>query len=173
MRRRLLLLVAVALALTAASVPLAVATPPQDVEITIDETFNTTPPFVTGDITATGGVFGEEESGTLASVAFKPVGFPMKFPSPDHIFVYTATDEYTFGDDTFLISFEASCNFVGFDVGEGRVILACAGNWRANGGTGDYDRLKGTGTFAETQELDPYTGAGEGFITLVGNMHVD
>jgi len=32
--------------------------------------------------------------------------------------------------------------------------------------------LKGTGTFTETHELD-YQGAGAGFITLIGAMHID
>jgi hypothetical protein len=41
-----------------------------------------------------------------------------------------------------------------------------------NGGTGDYRRLKGTGTFTETQKLN-YQGVGTGLITLVGTMHTD
>jgi hypothetical protein len=41
-----------------------------------------------------------------------------------------------------------------------------------NGGTGDYGRLRGRGTFTETQELDA-TGAGTGFVTLTGKMHID
>src|SRR5205823_2436138 len=38
--------------------------------------------------------------------------------------------------------------------------------------TGDYRRLKGTGTFTETQNLN-YQGVGTGSITLVGTMHTD
>lgn len=45
----------------------------------------------------------------------------------------------------------------------GDTVAACAGNWQVNGGTGSYGRLKGTGTFTETQELD-YSGAGSGTI---------
>jgi hypothetical protein len=172
MRRRLLLLFAIASIATAASVPLAGATPPQAVTITIAETFHTTAPFVTGDITAAGGVFGAETTGTLASVAFKPVGWAVKFPPHDHVFVYTATDEYTFGGGTFTINFEASCNLVSIDFETGDVVAACAGNWQVNGGTGTYSRVKGTGTFTETQELD-FMGAGTGSITLVGKMHDD
>jgi hypothetical protein len=166
--RRLIAVSAVALALAVAAVPVAAATPPQGVTITIAETFNAEDPFVTGDITATGGVFGTGASGELQSVAFKPVGWS---PSPDHVFVYRATDRYTFGGGTFLINFEASCKVVGFDEVEQEVTLACAGNWRVNGGTGEYGRLKGTGTFIETQQL--IEGVGTGFITLVGKMHVD
>jgi hypothetical protein len=168
--RRLIATSAVALALAVAQVPIAAATSPQAVTITIDETFNAEYPFVTGDIAATGGVFGTGASGELQSVAFKPMGWS---PSPDHIFVYTATDQYTFARGTFLINFEASCKVVAFDEVEQVATFACAGNWQVNGGTGEYGRLKGTGTFTETQELDPYTSVGTGFITLVGNMHVD
>jgi hypothetical protein len=41
-----------------------------------------------------------------------------------------------------------------------------------NGGTGDYTRLKGAGTFTETQNLN-YLGVSTGSITLVGTMHTD
>jgi hypothetical protein len=132
-------------------------------------------PGVTGDVTASGGVFGAQATGTLASVAFKPVGFPGRGvtpPFPDHLFVYTATDMYTFGAGTFLIRFEASCNIVSFDFETGASVGACAGNWRVNGGTGAYSRLKGTGTFTEIQELDA-TGAGSGSVDLTGRMHID
>lgn len=172
MKRRLLLLVAVASFATAGSVPLAGATPPQAVTITIAETFHTTAPFVTGDITAAGGVFGAETAGTLASVAFKPVGFAVKFPPQHHVFVYTAEDEYTFAGGSFRIKFEASCNLVSIDFENGRMVAACAGNWQVNGGTGTYSRLKSTGTFTEIQELD-FSFAGTGSITLVGTMHSD
>ena len=171
-RRKLLLLVAVALSAAAASVPLAGATPPQDVTITIAETFQTTPPFVTGDITATGGVFGDETTGTLASVDFRPVGWAVKYPFHDHLFVYTATDEYTMAAGRFLIKFEASCILTSIDFETGDTVAACAGNWQVNGGTDDYSRLKGIGTFTETQNLD-YMGAGTGSITLNGTMHTD
>jgi hypothetical protein len=125
---------------------------------------------VSGDIVATGSVFGAGALGELQSVAFKPVGWS---PSPDHLFVYTATDQYTFGGGTFRIHFEASCRVVSFDEVEEDVTQACAGNWRVNGGTGEYGRLKGTGTFTETQDLSSSLGVGTGLITLVGNMHVD
>ena len=174
MRLRLLPVVLVAVALTAmvATVPLAGATQPQAVTIAIAETFNTTPPFVTGDITATGGVFGDETTGTLASVAFKPVGWAVTLPPQDHLFVYTATDRYTFGSGSFLIDFEASCNVVSVDFESGDLVLGCAGNWQVNGGAGGYARLKGTGTFTETQELDDL-GEGTGAITLTGAMHIE
>jgi hypothetical protein len=151
-------------------VPAAQATPPQAVTITIDETFYAPPttPAVTGDITASGGIFGTQVEGTLASVDFKPVGFPGRAPFPfqDHVFVYTATDRYTFPDGTFRIKFEASCNL------DLEFVAHCAGNWQVNGGTGDYTSLKGTGTFIETQVIGE-TGAGTGFITLTGAMHID
>jgi hypothetical protein len=41
-----------------------------------------------------------------------------------------------------------------------------------NGGSGDYSRLKGTGTFTETQNLN-YLGVGTDSITLLGTMHTD
>jgi hypothetical protein len=176
MKRKLFLLAAVACGATALSLPAAAATPPQDVTITIDETFYAPPtvPTVTGDITARGGVFGTQTTGTLASVGFKPVGWPGKgveYPAQDHVFVYTATDEYTFASGTFRIKFEASCNLtINFDTGD--TVAACAGNCQVNGGTGDYSRLKGTGTFTESQSLN-YIGAGTGFITLTGKMHTD
>jgi hypothetical protein len=154
MKRRLLLLFAVASIAAFASAPLAVATPPEAVTITIDETFHSSAPFVTGDITAAGGVFGAQTTGTLASVAFKPVGWAVKLPLRDHLFVYTATDEYTFSGGTFRINFEASCILTSIDFDTGDTIGACSGNWRVNGGTGDYTRLKGTGTFSETQDLN-------------------
>jgi hypothetical protein len=172
MRGRLLLLFVIASIATVALVPPAGATPSQAVTITIAESFHTTAPFVTGDITAAGGVFGAETTGTLTSVAFKPVGWAVKFPPHEHLFVYTATDEYTFGGGTFRINFEASCNLVSIDFETGDVVAACAGNWQVNGGTGTYSRVKGTGTFTETQELD-FMGAGTGSITLVGKMHDD
>ena len=49
---------------------------------------------------------------------------------------------------------------------------ARAGNWKVNGGSGDYSRLKGTGTFTETQNLN-YLGVGTDSITLLGTMHTD
>jgi hypothetical protein len=172
MKRRLLLLFAVASIAAFASAPLAVATPPEGVTITIDETFHSSAPFVTGDITAAGGGFGGQTTGTLASVAFKPVGWAVKFPFHDHLFVYTAMDEYTFSGGTFRINFEASCILTSIDFDTGDTVGACSGNWRVNGGTGDYTRLKGTGTFTETQNLN-YLGVGTGSITLVGTMHTD
>jgi hypothetical protein len=172
MKRRLLLLLAVASVAAFGSAPLAGATPPEDVTITIDEAFHSSAPFVTGDITADGGVFGAQTTGTLASVAFKPVGWAVKFPLRDHLFVYTAMDEYTFSGGTFRINFEASCTLTNIDFDTGDTVGACSGNWRVNGGTGDYRRLKGTGTFTETQNLD-YQGVGTGSITLVGTMHTD
>ena len=172
MKRRLLFLLAVASIAAFASAPLAGATPPTGVTITIDETFHATAPFVTGDITAAGGVFGEETTGTLASVAFEPVAWAVKFPLHDHLFVYKATDEYTFSGGTFLINFEASCTLTSIDFETGDTVGACAGNWRVNGGTGDYSRLKGTGTFTETQSLN-YLSVGTGSITLLGTMHSD
>ena len=172
MKRRVVLMSAVAALATAGAAPSAQATPPQDVTITIAETFHATAPFVTGDITAAGDVFGGTAAGTLQSVAFKPVGFPVKFPAQDHVFVYTAEDEYTFAGGTFRIHFEASCNLMSIDFETGRLVFGCAGNWQVNGGTGTYSRLKGTGTFTETQELD-FSFVGTGSITLVGKMHVD
>jgi hypothetical protein len=169
---KVLLLVAVASVASLGFVPSSGATPPQDVTITIAETFHTTAPFVTGDITATGGIFGAQATGALQSVGFDPHGFAVKFPPQDHVFVYTAEDHYTFAGGTFNINFQASCNIVSFDEQTGDFVNLCAGNWQVNGGTGSYSRLKGAGTFIETQELD-FQFAGTGFITLVGGMHVD
>jgi hypothetical protein len=107
------------------------------------------------------------------TVAFKPVGWPgqgVKYPFHDHLFVYTATDQYTFAGGTFLIKFEASCNLTGIETWG--TVAACSGNWQVNGGTGSYSRLRGTGTFTETQTLD-FMGAGTGSITLLGAMHTD
>src|SRR5437870_11845696 len=64
MKCRLLILFAVASIAAFASAPLAGATPPEGVTITIDETFHSSAPFVTGDITAGGGVFGARTTGT-------------------------------------------------------------------------------------------------------------
>jgi hypothetical protein len=172
MKRRLLLLLAVASIAALSSLPLAGATPPEGVTITFDETFHATAPFVTGDITAAGGVFGEETTGTMASVSFRPVGWAVRLPLHDHLFVYTATDEYTFSGGTFLITFQASCTLTSIDFETGDTVGACSGNWRVNGGTGDYSRLKGTGTFTETQNLN-YLSVGTGSITLIGTMHTD
>ena len=61
--RRLLLLAAMALATTTMFVVPAAATPPQDVTISIAEVFHTGPPFVTGDVSASGGVFGDATTG--------------------------------------------------------------------------------------------------------------
>src|SRR5216117_1107907 len=85
MKRRLLLLFAVASIAAFASSPLAVATPPQGVTITIDETSHSSAPFVTGDSTAAGSVFGATTTGTLGTAAFKPVGWAVKFPFDDHL----------------------------------------------------------------------------------------
>src|SRR5262245_3159044 len=169
--RRLLLLAALALTTTMVLVAPAAATPPQDVTISIAEVFHATgPPFVTGDVTASGGVFGESTTGLLESQGFSPVGFPPTFPPP-HLFEYTAVDRYTFGGGSFLITFQASCRLVGFDPVSGIVFAACAGNWRVNGGTGDYVSLKGTGTFTEQQALDA-SFAGTGTVTEVGRMNI-
>ena len=165
---RLLLMGVMALAATILCAAPAAASPPQDVTISIAETFHATgPPFVTGTVTASGGVFGQATTGLLESQSFSPVGFPHNFPPP-HLFVYTAVDQYTFGGGSFLITFQASCQLVSFD-DSGGAVVACAGNWRVNGGTGDYTRLKGTGKFTEQQVFDG-TGAGTGTVTEVGMM---
>jgi len=39
----------------------------------------------------------------------------VKFPFHDHLFVYTAMDEYTFSGGTFRINFEASCILTSID----------------------------------------------------------
>ena len=59
---------------------------------------------------------------------------------------------------------------IDFDTGD--TVGACSGNWQVNGGTGDYRRLKGTGTFTETQNLNSQS-VGTGSITLLGTMHTD
>jgi hypothetical protein len=125
---------------------------------------------VTGAVTASGGVFGEATTGALQSVSFSPVGFPRTFPPP-HRFAYTAVDQYTFEGGSFLITFQASCKLVSFDPNTGQVSTACAGNWRVNGGTGDYTLLKGIGTFTEQQKFGD-DGAGTGTVTEVGTMHI-
>lgn len=169
--RRLLLLAAAALATTMLFVARAAATPPQNVTISIAEVFHTNgPPNVTGDVTASGGVFGQATTGSLESVSFTPVGFPHTFPPP-HLFEYTAVDHYTFGGGSFLITFQASCRLVSFDPVTGDVSVACTGNWRVNGGTGDYLRLRGNGTFTELQQFDN-TGAGSGIVNEVGMMNI-
>jgi hypothetical protein len=169
--RRLLLLAAAALTTTMLFAAPAAATVPQDVTISIAEVFHTNgPPNVTGDVTASGGVFGAITIGSLESVSFNPVGSPHA-PSLPHVFEYTAVDHYTFGGGSFLITFQASCRFVSFDPVTGVVSVACAGNWRVNGGTGDYVLLRGTGTFTELQQFDG-TGAGTGTVNEVGMMNI-
>jgi opacity protein-like surface antigen len=167
--RRLLLLAVMVFAAAMVLVAPSAAAPPQDMTISIDEVFHATgPPFVTGVVTASGGVFGEATTGTLESQSFSPVGGPHTFPPP-HVFEYTAVDQYTFDDGSFLITFQAACYLVSFDPDTGDIVLHCSGNWRVNGGTGDYALLKGTGKFTEQQVLDG-TGAGTGTVTEVGKM---
>jgi hypothetical protein len=64
------------------------------------------------------------------------------------------------------------CTLPSIDFDTGDTVGACSGNWLVNGGTADYLRLRGTGTFTETQNLN-YQGVGTGSITLVGTMHTD
>jgi hypothetical protein len=169
--RRLLLLAAAALTTTMLFVAPAAATPPQNVTISIAEVFHTNgPPNVTGDVTASGGVFGQATTGSLESVSFTPVGFPHTSPPP-HLFEYTAVDHYTFAGGSFLITFQASCRLVSFDFVTGDVSVACAGNWRVNGGIGDYLLLRGNGTFTELQQFDN-TGAGTGIVNELGMMNI-
>ena len=169
--RKLLLLAALMVATTIVLVSPAAATPPANITISIAEVFHTNgPPNVTGDVTASGGVFAQTTTGSLESVSFSPVGFPHTFPPP-HIFEYTAVDHYTFAGGSFLITFQASCRLVSFDPVTGVVSVACVGNWRVNGGTGDYLSLRGNGTFTELQQFDN-TGAGTGTVNEVGMMNV-
>lgn len=168
MRRPLLILSAVVVALSVAAIPVASATPPEPVTIELDETFTST--GVEGSFTAAGGVLGST-SGTMASVSFKPGGFSAT--SRDHAVVYTASDLYTTGAGTFLVKFEGSCAFAGYDPQTNVLTFACGGNWQVNGGTGSYARLKGTGTFTEEQRLDAVTFLGSGDVILVGAMHDD
>ena len=168
--RRLLLMATMALAATMVFVAPAAASRPQGITISIAEVFHATgPPFVTGDVTASGGVFGQATAGSLESQSFSPVGFPHTFPPP-HLFAYTAVDQYTFDGGSFLITFQASCSLVSFDPDTGGNVSDCAGNWRVNGGTGNYALLKGTGTFTEQQEFDG-TGAGSGTVTEIVIMN--
>jgi len=171
--RKLLLLVALALAtITVAFVAPAAASPPQNVTISISEVFHPDgPPNVTGTVTASGGVFGQAATGSLESQSFTPVGFnrSRNFPPPQ-FFEYTAVDQYTFDGGSFLITFQASCGFAGFDPDTNHFFAACSGNWRVNGGTGDYTLLRGTGKFTEQQDFDNNTGAGTGTVTEFGLM---
>jgi len=171
--RRLLILVVLVLAIaTLAFAASAAASPPQSVTISIAEVFHPNgPPNVTGAVTASGGVFGQGTIGSLESQSFMPVGFDRShnFPPP-HLFQYTAVDQYTFAGGSFLITFQARCDFAGYDPATNHFFLACSGNWRVNGGTGAYVLLKGTGTFTEQQDYDNNTGAGIGTVTEVGLM---
>jgi len=169
MRQRPLLVAAALLIVALFAIPLtAGATPPEPVLITLDETFTGT--GVVGNFTATGGGVFDSTPGTIASVSYKPVGFS---PSPDHVVVYTATDEYTTADGSFLVRFEGSCAVIGFDDATNVVTLACGGNWQVNGGTGGYARLKGTGKFSETQFINILDGTGSGTLESTGRMHTD
>ena len=91
--RRLLLLAAMSLATTMLFVAPAAATPPQDVTITIAEVFHANGPC-TGDITASGGVFGQSTTGSMECQSFSPVGASWALPTaaPPHLFEYTAVD---------------------------------------------------------------------------------
>src|SRR5215470_967162 len=114
--RRLLLLTGLALATTIVFAAPGAAGTPQNVTISIAEVFHPDgPPNVTGVVTASGGVFGQATTGSLESQSFTPVGFARghNFPPP-HLFEYTAVDEYTFAGGSFLITFQASCDFAGF-----------------------------------------------------------
>src|SRR6266542_473129 len=149
---KLLLLAAMSLATTMLLVAPAAATPPQDVTITLAEVFHANGPC-TGDITASGGVFGQSTTGSMECQSFSPVGASWTLPTaaPPHLFEYTAVDPVT-----------------------GHQTIACDGNWRVNGGTGDYVLLRGTGTFTELQEIDdPVVFSGTGTVTEVGKMHID
>ena len=169
MRHRLLTVGAAVLASVAIPLMAAAATPPEPVSITLTETFTAT--GVVGNFVASGGGVFDSTSGTMASVSFKPVGLAPR--SRDHLMVYTATDQYTTADGSFSVSFEGSCAIVGFDESTHVVTLACGGNWQVNGGTGDYARLKGTGTFNETQYINVDDGTGYGTLTETGRMHTD
>src|SRR5215218_1297613 len=172
---RLLLLAAMSLATTMLFVAPAAATPPQDVTITIAEVFPTGGPC-TGDITASGGVFGQSTTGSMECQSFSPVAASWALPTaaPPDLFKYTAVDEYTFAGGAFLITFQATCTLVAVDAFSGHQTIACDGNWRVNGGTGDYLMLRGTGTFIELQEIDdPVVFSGTGTVTEVGKMHID
>jgi len=168
--RRLLLLATVTIATGMVFVAPAAAAPPQNVTISISEVFHASgPPFVTGNVTASGGVFGAATTGSLESVSFRPVGSPRGPFPPPHFFEYTAVDHYTFDGGSFLITFQAACKFADFDPVTNQVSVACAGNWRVNGGTGDYALLKGTGKFTELQQLaDDLSGTGS--VTEVWTM---
>jgi hypothetical protein len=170
--RRLLLLTGLTLTITTVvfAAPAAAGTP-QNVTISIAEVFHPDgPPNVTGIVTASGGVFGQATTGSLESQSFTPVGFPHSQFPPPHLFEYTAVDQYTFSGGSFLITFQASCSFAGFDPVTNHFFLACSGNWRVNGGTGDYTTLHGTGKFTEIQDYDNATGAGTGTVTELGLM---
>lgn len=172
---RLLLLAAMSLATTMLFVAPAAATPPQDVTITIAEVFPANGPC-TGDITASGGVFGQSTTGSMECQSFSPVSASWALPTsaPPHLFKYTAVDRYTFAGGSFLITFQATCTLVASNPVTGHQTIACGGNWRVNGGTGDYVVLRGTGTFSELQEIaDPVAFSGTGTVTEVGKMHTD
>ena len=171
MRRLLLLAVGLLASTTIGFTAPAAAGTPQGVTISIAEVFHPDgPPNVTGIVTASGGVFGQATTGSLESQSFTPVGFPHKQFPPPHLFEYTAVDQYTFSGGSFLITFQASCGFAGFDPVTNHFFLACSGNWRVNGGTGDYTLLKGTGRFTEQQDYDNDTGGGTGTVTELGLM---
>jgi len=108
--------------------------------------------------------------------SFSPVAASWALPTaaPPHLFKYTAVDRYTFAGGSFLITFQATCTLVAVDPVTGHQTIACDGNWRVNGGTGDYAALRGTGTFTEIQEIDdPLLFTGTGTVTEVGKMHTD
>jgi hypothetical protein len=169
MTRRLLLLAALVVAALSVAIPLAGATPPEPISVALEETF--TGSGVVGTFEASGGVFGSSTSGTMESVSYKPGGFSI--PSKDHFNVFTATDQYTTSFGSFLVAFEGSCAVLEIDLDTLDATLACAGNWQVNGGTGDYARLKGTGTFDEVQNINLLDLTGDGTLELSGQMHTD
>jgi hypothetical protein len=165
MSKKILVLLA-ATAAFATLTPVATATPPEAVSMTIVETFNPT----IGTFAASGGIFGSQTTGTSTGVYFRVDSF--SFRSPDHFIVFSAANLVTTGAGSFTIVFEASCQFDTFDPATGDGTAVCAGNWLVNGGTGAYEQLQGTGTFAEPETTNVYNNTGGGTNTLVGRLHV-
>jgi hypothetical protein len=165
MSKRSLVLVA-ATAAFATFIPVATATSPGAVSMTIVETFNPT----IGTLTASGGIFGSQTTGTSTGVFFRVDSF--SFRTPEHFIVFSAANLVTTDAGSFLVVFEASCQFITFDPETGDGTAVCSGNWQVNGGTGAYERLQGTGTFTEPETTNVNNNTGGGTNTLVGQLHL-
>jgi hypothetical protein len=182
-RGRVACVMTIAAVLALVSTPIAGASTPQPVTMTIHESKVDDGPS-SGTFVGVGGAFGSGTSGTTLTTSFSLnpwlFGFcfaPVPPPGAQQAcqqtmspvsFTFTASILVSTSEGAFSIVFQGSFVFVGFT--DNGYTVASSGTWRVNEGTGAYALLQGTGTFTEQFQIDTATNDEVGTDVFTGQL---